>query len=227
LKLALLSVLVMIAFPCRAQTTTGKAETTGACSPAVSGNNNQVTINCQDVSKDQAARITSILNRILAKQIDPDAVMIKLDELEKLINLYIKNTTPPSGLPTVTRVLKPQPPTGMIVAMDGDWGLAARGMAAQINNFLNNQGEPQPKPEENLVTFLVRSNTWNANVMDQYKKQFGAQVVTMVRILTEKQVLDEQVAQLARDPVNPIGVRALAEQLDAAGKKYKETYGPN
>jgi len=217
----------MIAFPCRAQTTTGKAETTGACSPAVSGNNNQVTINCQDVSKDQAARITSILNRILAKQIDPDAVMIKLDELEKLINLYIKNTTPPSGLPTVTRVLKPQPPTGMIVAMDGDWGLAARGMAAQINNFLNNQGEPQPKPEENLVTFLVRSNTWNANVMDQYKKQFGAQVVTMVRILTEKQVLDEQVAQLARDPVNPIGVRALAEQLDAAGKKYKETYGPN
>lgn len=227
MKLALLSVLVMIAFPCRAQTTTGKAETTGACSPAVSGNNNQVTINCQDVSKDQAARITSILNRILAKQIDPDAVMIKLDELEKLINLYIKNTTPPSGLPTVTRVLKPQPPTGMIVAMDGDWGLAARGMAAQINNFLNNQGEPQPKPEENLVTFLVRSNTWNANVMDQYKKQFGAQVVTMVRILTEKQVLDEQVAQLARDPVNPIGVRALAEQLDAAGKKYKETYGPN
>jgi len=105
--------------------------------------------------------------------------------------------------------------------------LAARGMAAEIINFLNSQGEPQPKPEEGLVSFLVRSNAWNSNVMDQYKKQFGAQVVTMVRILTEKQVLDEQVAQLARDPVNPIGVKALAEQLDAAGKKYKETYGPN
>ncbi len=225
MKLAFLSVLVMIAFPCRAQTTTGRSETTGACSPAVSGNNNQVSINCQDVSKDQAARITSILNRILAKQIDPDAVMIKLDELEKLIQQYIKNTTPPSGLPTVTRV--PNPPMGVVVAMDGNWGLAARGMAAQINNFLDSQGEPQPKPEESLVTFLVRSNAWSLDVMDQYKKQFGAQVVTMVRILTEKQVLDEQVAQLARDPVNPIGVKALAEQLEAAGKKYKETYGPN
>jgi len=225
LKLAFLSVLVLIAFPCSAQTTTGKAETTGACSPAVSGNNNQVSINCQDVSKDQAARITSILNRILAKQIDPDAVMLKLDELEKLISQYVKNTTPPQGLPTVTRV--PNPPTGLVGAIDGDWGLAARQMAAEITNLLNSQGEPQPKPEESLVTFLVRSNAWNSNVMDQYKKQFGARVVTMVKILTERQVLDEQVAQLARDPVNPIGVRALAEQLEAAGKKYKETYGAN
>jgi hypothetical protein len=224
LKLALLAVLVMIAFPCRAQTTTGIAETTGACSPAVSGNNNQLTINCQDVSKDQAARITSILNRILAKQIDPDVVMLQLDELKKLIQQYIKNATPPPGLPTVTR---PDPPMGVVVAIDGDWGSAARGMAGQINNFLDSQGEPQSKPEESLVAFLVRANTWNSNVMDQYKKQFGAQVVTMVGILTEKQVLDGQVAQLARDPVNPIGVRALAEQLDAAGKKYKEKYGPN
>ncbi len=224
MKLALLSVLVLMALPCCAQTTTGNAEATGACSPAVSGNNNQVSINCQDVSKDQAARITSILNRILAKQIDPDAVMLKLDELEKLINQYIKNTTLPSGLPTVMR---PSPPMGLIAVIDGDWGFAARSMAAQIHNLLNSQGEPQPKPEESLVTFLVRSNAWNSNVMDQYKKQFGAQVVAMVRTLTEKQVLDEQVAQLARDPVNPLGVKALAEQLDAAGKKYKETYGPN
>ncbi len=217
--------LAFVVSPCCGQNTTGNAETTGACSPAVLGNNNQVTINCQDVSKDQAARITSILNRILAKQIDPDTVMIKLDELEKLIQQYVKNTTPPAGLPTVTRV--PSPPMGLVIATDGNWGLAARGMAAQINNFLDSQGEPQPKPEESLVTFLVRSNAWSSNVMDQYKKQFGAQVVTMVRLLTEKQVLDEQVAQLARDPVNPIGVKALAEQLEAGGKKYKETYGPN
>jgi hypothetical protein len=177
------------------------------------------------LSRDQAAKITSILNRILAKQIDADAVMLRLDELEGLINKYIQNTTPLPGMPTLTRVVSP--PTGLVVAMDGDWGLAARRMGGAITDFLGSQDEPQPKPGESIVAFLVRSNAWSSNVMDQYKKQFGAQVITMVNMLIEKRALEEQVAQLAKDPVNPIGVKALAEQLEAGGQKYKEMYGPN
>jgi hypothetical protein len=41
-------VLMLIALPCCSQTpTTGKAETNGACSPAISGSNNQVNLNCK------------------------------------------------------------------------------------------------------------------------------------------------------------------------------------
>lgn len=219
------ALLASIAVPCMGQGQSGNAETKGTCSPAVSGNNNQVSIRCQGISEEQAKRMTSILNKVLANQIDPDLVMGKLDEIEKLINQYIKNTTPPPGLPTMIR--PPSPPEGLVGAADGNWGFAARLLAGEISEFLGSQAEPQPKPEEGVVAFVVRANAWHSAVMDQYKKQFAARVITMVKILTEKQVVDEQVADLAKDPVNPIGVRALAEQLDAGGRKYKERFGPN
>jgi len=120
LKLALLSVLVMIAFPCRAQTMTGKAETTGACSPAVSGNNNQISINCQGISKEQAAKMISILNKILANQIDPDAVMAKLDEILKAINPNAGQVT--YGFNGIRRVISP----GRVVGDDGEMNVFNR-----------------------------------------------------------------------------------------------------
>ena len=43
---------------------TGKAETQGPCSPAVTGSNNQFTINCQGISKEQGAEFLKILNKI-------------------------------------------------------------------------------------------------------------------------------------------------------------------
>src|SRR6266581_1060729 len=75
--------LAFIVSPCCGQNTTGNAETTGACSPAISGNSNQVSINCQGISKEQAEKMSSILNKILANQIDPAKVMAKLDEILK------------------------------------------------------------------------------------------------------------------------------------------------
>jgi len=89
-KLRFICALLLFASPCRGQNTTGKAETTGACSPAISGNENQVNISCQGISKDQAAKMTSILNKILANQISPDAVMAKLDEILKAVNTPIE-----------------------------------------------------------------------------------------------------------------------------------------
>lgn len=92
MKLTLLLVLLM-ALPCCAQTSTGKAETAGACSPAISGNNNQVSINCPGMSKAQAEKMSSILNKILANQIDPTLVMAKLDEILKAVNPNARITT--------------------------------------------------------------------------------------------------------------------------------------
>jgi hypothetical protein len=56
-----LILLLLIAMPCWSQTTTtGKATTTGTCSPAVTGSNNQFRINCRGVSKDD---LTALLKQ--------------------------------------------------------------------------------------------------------------------------------------------------------------------
>lgn len=79
-------VLMLIALPCCGQTPgTGKAETRGPCSPAVSGSNNQFTMNCK-IDEQQGQKMLDILNKILANELDPDAVMAKLDEILKAIN---------------------------------------------------------------------------------------------------------------------------------------------
>ena len=61
---------------------TGKAETQGPCSPAVTGSNNQFTINCQGISKEQGAEFLKILNKISKDQLDPKVVLAKLDEIQ-------------------------------------------------------------------------------------------------------------------------------------------------
>jgi len=84
---------LLMAIPCWSQTTaTGKAETAGACSPAVTGSKNTFTINC-GINKEQGQKMLVILNKILANQIDPDAVMAKLDEILKAVNPNIPAKT--------------------------------------------------------------------------------------------------------------------------------------
>jgi len=86
-------ILLLFAMPCWCQTTTtGKAETTGACSPAVTGSKNTFTIKC-GVDKKQGQKMLDILNKILANQLDPDAVMAKLDEILNVVNPNIPRRT--------------------------------------------------------------------------------------------------------------------------------------
>src|SRR5258708_16779170 len=84
---------LLIAIPCWSETTTtGKAETIGTCSPAVTGSQNTFTINC-GIDKKQGQKMLDILNKILANQLDPDAVMAKLDEILKAVNPNIPAKT--------------------------------------------------------------------------------------------------------------------------------------
>jgi hypothetical protein len=77
---------ILITVQCCSQTTTGgKAETTGTCSPAASGSNNTFTINC-GIGREQGQKMLAVLNKILENQLDPDAVMAKLDEILKAVN---------------------------------------------------------------------------------------------------------------------------------------------
>jgi hypothetical protein len=88
-----LVLLLLIPLPCRSQTTTtGTAETKGPCSPAVTGSKNTFTINC-GIDKKQGQKMLEILNKILANQLDPQAVMSKLDEILKAVNPNIPAKT--------------------------------------------------------------------------------------------------------------------------------------
>jgi hypothetical protein len=75
-------VLLLYAIPLRAQTS-GAADTSGPCSPAVTGNDNQFKITCDGIGEAQGKELLKILNRISKEQLDPKLVMQKLDEIEK------------------------------------------------------------------------------------------------------------------------------------------------
>ena len=82
--------LAFISLPCRSQqpTTsaverTSEARSASPCRPAVSAQNDEFTINCQGVAKEQADKLAAIVNKILANKLDPQLVMAKLDEMPK------------------------------------------------------------------------------------------------------------------------------------------------
>ncbi len=77
----LMLALMLCAVPLHAQT--GAAKTSGPCSPAVTGNNNQFTIRCDGVTKAEGDKILAVMNKILANQLDAGTVLKKLDEILK------------------------------------------------------------------------------------------------------------------------------------------------
>jgi hypothetical protein len=77
---------LLIAVPCWSQTSaTGKAATSGSCSPANTGSNNTFIIKC-GIGQKQGQQMLDILNKILANKIDSEQVMAKLDEILKAVN---------------------------------------------------------------------------------------------------------------------------------------------
>jgi hypothetical protein len=86
--------LMLCVVPLHAQTT-GTANTTGPCSPAVTGNNNQFMIKCDGVSKLEGDKILAVMNKILANQLDTATVLKKLDEILKTRPL---NQNCPNGI---------------------------------------------------------------------------------------------------------------------------------
>jgi hypothetical protein len=80
------ALLILVAMPCLCQTTsTGNATSSGPCSPANTGNKNTFTIKC-GIDQKQGQEMLSIMNKILANQLDTNAVMTKLDEILKAVN---------------------------------------------------------------------------------------------------------------------------------------------
>lgn len=63
--------------------TTSTAHTTGTCSPAIAGNNNQVSISCTGMSAAKANQMIALMNKILAERLDLSQVNSKLDEIHE------------------------------------------------------------------------------------------------------------------------------------------------
>jgi hypothetical protein len=80
-----LFLLMVLGVGCYGQTVTGKAETKGTCSPAVTGSKNTFTITC-GIGEEQGAELLKIVNKILANQGDLKEFGGKLDEILRGIN---------------------------------------------------------------------------------------------------------------------------------------------
>ena len=121
---------LLITIPCMGQTnTTGESKTSGPCSPAVSGSKNTFTIEC-GISQKQGQKILDIVNKILANQMDTEAVMKKLDEVLEAIN---------PNVPVITyscngtwRSVGPSASAGVEVGRGGD-DTAFRDMLRLVN----------------------------------------------------------------------------------------------
>lgn len=74
-----LLVLLLLSTAALAQQT---STTMAPCSPIAPDNNGSITINCPGISQEQGRKMLVILNRILANEIDPEVVMVKLDEIQ-------------------------------------------------------------------------------------------------------------------------------------------------
>ncbi len=59
----------------------GTNATKGSCSPAVSGNSNTFTINCQGLTREQSQEFLALLRKLTSNSLDSKVVMAKLDEL--------------------------------------------------------------------------------------------------------------------------------------------------
>jgi ABC-type transporter Mla subunit MlaD len=57
------------------------ATTSGNCSPALNGNNNQVSITCTGISAQKANDLIKVMNQILARQLDLKQVNDQLAQL--------------------------------------------------------------------------------------------------------------------------------------------------
>jgi hypothetical protein len=90
LRSVLLSIL--IAVPCFSQTNKQIVQTTGPCSPAVTGDNNKFEIWCEGITKEQGQQFLEILNKIAKNQLDPKVVIAKLDGIEKSVAQIKENT---------------------------------------------------------------------------------------------------------------------------------------
>lgn len=124
LWLAALAVCSSAAYCQTPAVSSGAATSHGSCSPANSGNRNVFSITC-GIGKEQGDKMIAILNRIIGSQLDPAAVMAKLDdiqkEMERLKNQPSSVNNCPSGIcvsggtvdhPTVnnTYTTQPSPP---------------------------------------------------------------------------------------------------------------------
>jgi len=95
-----------------ARTQTQSATAPGTCSVANTGSNSTITITCGDNTVERDA-LLKIVKKILARQLDTDAVMAKLDELEQVVkdNTLYSRVMTPEKLKAFVDALGKLPPT--------------------------------------------------------------------------------------------------------------------
>lgn len=143
----------------------------------------------------------------------------QIDELPAKVAEYIRNTSPqtPSTLTATVALKRPPAATGLLAFVAGDEGTTAVNLSRQIFDLLNKQGDPPIRNSgESQIDFIVRSNAWYADLLAKYKKAPGPQVQSFIQYLVGIKVLTAQSLKLAENPVNLMGIKEIAAQLDSA-----------
>ena len=102
---------------------TGLAAPPGVCSPADAGSNDRFTITC-GIGREQGEALLRIMNKILESQLDPSAVMGKLNEISSAIQDIQKQigdrVFTDSQVSALSRVLRRSPGKHVYLVLLGD-----------------------------------------------------------------------------------------------------------
>ena len=111
---------------------TGLAAPPGVCSPADTGSNDRFTITC-GIGREQGEALLRIMNKILESQLDPSAVMGKLNEISSAIQDIQKQigdrVFTDSQMSALSRVLRRSPGKHVYLVLLGDREANAYGRA--------------------------------------------------------------------------------------------------
>jgi len=146
-----------------------------------------------------------------------------MEQMGNDIQNYIRNISPPAGVPVKTtavtrRSTPPNPPSGLTVHVDDQQLLVeACDLARSLRYFLveTKSDTPTQYPGEPAIDYIRRSNTWYSNLMAIYDRAYRNRANAVIGQLIARGAVNKSVGPLAKDPVNFVGIDAVASALES------------
>jgi phage terminase large subunit-like protein len=145
------ALLSLLAMPCFGQLSTGKAETKGACSPAITGSHNTIKIDVKNcgMSKEQTNELRSLFEQILKKQVDPKVLMAVLDDIKSGLIRIENGVVRIEG--KVSEIQEGQKPRALNIQQQAQLAFAMSGVEPQSIRFDVRPGDDEVLSLENSV----------------------------------------------------------------------------
>ena len=201
---------------------TNKSQTTGSCSPAISGTENHVTMTCTGVSKEKAEQLVRLLNEILDRELDPRKVYAQLDQIRSDVGALAKTLNPLADAPpeVIALVNESQRLALSCSSVSQNW----RNAESQILESSALKPDPVRPARENPLEVIRKS------VDDQFLAKYKSEILpqlTSWRVQFSKQVPELPLTEDWTDVHNRSQLHYVCEDITHLRVKYAHLPSPD